>query len=145
MNAEQLPAKKLWKRVGGVLTCLFVAWLVIGLPDAIRAHRSKSEWLAAARALQSLPRDLSQIIDEFRDAQQKAEKLLPSEVTLQELVTAGKLKSTDIAGLAGYQAFVSLQSDETMPNSVLVRVVGRDNRQMVLLTDGSIMTLPRKQ
>lgn len=143
MNSQPQSMKRGWKRISAVLVCLLLIWLVFGLPDALRNHHNRSEWMAAMRALQSLPRDWRVSIDEYRSAKTDA-KSVPAEVTIQELVSAGCLKPADIAAFAGYRTFVSIQADETSPNSVLVRVETPSGRQVVLNSDGSIMMLPHR-
>lgn len=145
MKPAEQQRKKQCKRAGAILAGLVFLWLLFGLPDGIRAHQRRSEWLAIASALQKLPPDLNESIAEFRASQAKTGEKLRTEVPLQELVASGHLRPEAITGLTGYQAFVFLSADETSPSSVLVRVAGPDHLQIVLLTDGSILKSRRNQ
>lgn len=144
MSSQPQPAKRKWKRIVAVLACLLLAWLVFGLPDAIRNLNNQSEWMTATKALQSLPPGLKESIGEFKSAKRADGNPLPTEVPIQALVSTGRLKPADVVELAGYSTFVSLQADETAPNSVLVRIQTPSGRQVVLNSDGSVMMLPQK-
>lgn len=68
---------------------------------------------------------------------------LPKAVSLNELVAQGFLKPTDVAAFQGMDATLSLVSDASNPQYVLMRVRMPDGSDFELLADGSTKQLSR--
>lgn len=63
---------------------------------------------------------------------------VPVSVSLQQLISSGLVRSSEVAGFEGLQVTVSLRPDETRPQGVLMSVAFPDGEQLVALGDGSI-------
>jgi hypothetical protein len=68
---------------------------------------------------------------------------IPNAVSLNELVVHGFLKPTDVAAFQGMDATLSLVSDASNPQYVLMRVRMPDGSDFELLADGTTKQLSR--
>jgi hypothetical protein len=68
---------------------------------------------------------------------------IPKTVSLNVLLAGGYLKPADVAPFQGMEATLSLVSDVSNPDYVLMRVHMPDGSDIVLLADGSAKQVPR--
>ena len=81
-----------------------------------------------------------------RDRRAKGE-LLPANISLHELITAGYLRAEDFHILEGKETLVSViaagntNSDNLLPGAILIRVKFSSGLDMALLADGSVQAI----
>jgi hypothetical protein len=68
---------------------------------------------------------------------------IPKAVSLNELVVQGFLKPADVAAFQGMEATLSLVSDASNPQYILMRVRMPDGSDFVLLADGTTKQIAR--
>ena len=69
---------------------------------------------------------------------------IPNSVSVNDLVAHGYLKSADVAAFQGLDATLSLTSDASRPDFVIMRVKMLDGSDLVLLQDGSVREVANK-
>jgi len=70
---------------------------------------------------------------------------LPSEVSLQDLVSGGYLTTNDVRAFAGMEVTFSTQADDTHPQMILARARTPDGQFICLLADGSVQQFSRSR
>jgi hypothetical protein len=70
---------------------------------------------------------------------------IPNSVSVSDLVAHGYLKPADVAAFQGLDATLSLISDASRPDFVIMRVRMADDSDLVLLQDGSVREVPNKK
>jgi hypothetical protein len=123
-NAQSPPVKRVLAIAAcavGVLLILFVYIRSLDTePDRINGDQLVSALAAYKREIQS-----------------RGEKP-PESVTLDELIRRGFLQEEDVSAFAGMNAIISLNADETHPQSALMEVTHPDGTKLVVQGDGTV-------
>jgi hypothetical protein len=70
-------------------------------------------------------------------------KSLPESVSLRELISGGYVATNDVHAFDGMDVTISLSASDAYPQSILIHVRMPDGTQIVALSDGSVMGLPK--
>src|SRR2546421_9487903 len=101
--------------------------------------RHRAERQRTVRALQKLPRDrVDTALEAFVREQKSKGGVVPTTVTLRELVAGGFLGADEAAPLSGMDVTVSTGLDDRRPQQILVRVRLQTGGVVVVMGDGSI-------
>ena len=67
-------------------------------------------------------------------------QVVPATVALHDLMAKGLLRPDDVSGFSGMDVSVSLTANASQPHDVLMRVRMQDGSQIVVWTDGSVLS-----
>ena len=70
-------------------------------------------------------------------------KTLPGVVSLRELVSGGYISSADVSAFDGMDVTISLNANESDPQTILMRARLPDGSVTALMSDGSVQSLRR--
>ena len=131
----------LGRAIAGVcINGVIILLALIAIPSYARAADIQRTF----HALQGLPRDkVEAAVQSFARYRQANGAVLPATVTFRELVSTGYLQTNEVAAFGGKDVSISLGVDNAHPQVVWIRVNVTKNRDIVELTDGSIMLVPK--